>query len=152
MHQVWPAPEWMKCMGSENGGGRVRNWGFTTVQAKSQLATWSYRGSFQLKPTANTLLVWQCWLPQGSTLASLCCSHAGSSSWLWSGWHELTCAALLPYPTYPHWREHTLEESQPNDSVSKLKAFPAHTSCHHFLHFPTYHECFGRHSEAVAVI
>lgn len=114
-----------------------------------QSHTWSYRGSFQLKPTASTLLVQQCGCHK--TLRA-CAAPMLVHPHVWSGWCALTCAALLPHPTYPHWSERTLEESQPNDSVSKLKAFPAHTSCHHFLHFPTYHECFGQHSEAVAMI
>lgn len=127
---------------------------FTTVWAKSQFATWSNRGSLQLKTKANTLLVWQCWLPQGSTLASLCCSHAGRSWFIfmpveWLTWTNLCCSAATSHLSTP---KRTHEESQPNISVTKLKAFPAHIRCHHFLHFPTYHQCFGQHSEAVGMI
>lgn len=114
MHQVWPAPEWMKCMGSENGGGRVRNIRVHHCLDKVPVCNLIIQEILSAETTANTLLVWQCWLPQGSTLASLCCSHTGRSwftSCLWSGWGEPTCAALLPHPHLPTLkRTHTWGE------------------------------------------
>lgn len=151
---MWPAPEWMKCMGSENGGGRVRNIRIHHCPGQVPVCNLIIRGILSAKIHSKH--------PAGVAVLAATGEHSGKPV-LFPRWQELVhlhvcgvadamalnlccCCHMPPTPTGENstWGEPTKWFCDQTKGISSTH--------HHFLHFPTYHECFGRHSEAVATI
>lgn len=155
MHQMWPVPEWMKCMGSENGGGRVRNIRIHHCPGKVPVCNLIIKGILSAKNHSKH--------PAGVAVLAATGEHSGNPVLL-PCWQELVhlhvcgvadvmalnlcCSAATCHPPTLErtrtWGEPTQWFCDQTKGISSTH--------HHFLHFPTHRECFGRHSEAVVII